>query len=80
MAKGYQVINVGQLSRFEDGAVIDASVLYEAGLIRNAVDPVKLLARGEISKKLDLRLAACSQSAKAKIEAAGGSVSTPEAA
>ncbi|RMG92103.1 MAG: 50S ribosomal protein L15 [Zetaproteobacteria bacterium] len=79
MAKGYQVVNVGQLERFADGMTIDASVLYEAGLIRNAIDPVKLLARGDLNKKLEVRLAACSQSAKAKVEAAGGSVLTPEA-
>jgi large subunit ribosomal protein L15 len=81
MAKGYQVINVGDLNRFDDGASIDAATLFEAGLVRNAVDPIKLLARGELEKKkLTLHVAATSASAKAKIEAAGGSLALPEAA
>lgn len=74
MAKGYQVINLGQLDRFKAGAKVDAAALFEAGLVRNAVDPIKLLARGEISKKLELSVAAASASARAKFEAAGGSL------
>ncbi|HXH64439.1 MAG TPA: 50S ribosomal protein L15 [Mariprofundaceae bacterium] len=81
MAKGYQVINLGDLNRFDDGASIDAAALYEAGLVRNAVDPIKLLARGELEKKkkLSLHVAAASATAKAKIEAAGGSLTLAEA-
>jgi large subunit ribosomal protein L15 len=81
VAKGFQVINLGDLNRFEDGSAIDAAALYEAGLVRNAVDPIKLLARGELAKKkLTLHVAAASAAAKSKIEAAGGSVALPEAA
>jgi large subunit ribosomal protein L15 len=81
MAKGYQVINLADLNRFEDGASVDAAALYEAGLVRNAVDPIKLLARGELTKKkLTLHVAAASASAKSKIEAAGGSLTLAEAA
>jgi len=68
------VVNVGQLERFEDGAHVDAAALYEAGLIRNAVDPVKLLGQGDLGKKLDIALAAASAQAAKKVEAAGGSL------
>ncbi|RMH60635.1 MAG: 50S ribosomal protein L15 [Zetaproteobacteria bacterium] len=74
MAKGYQLVNVGQLDRFEEGAKIDAAALYEAGLVRNALDPIKLLARGSLSKKLDVSVTAASAGAKAKVAAAGGSL------
>jgi large subunit ribosomal protein L15 len=82
MAKGYQVVNLGDLNRFDDGASIDAAALYEAGLVRNAVDPIKLLARGELEKKkkLTLHVSAASAQARAKLEAAGGSLTLPEAA
>ncbi len=70
----WQVVNVGQLERFEDGAHVDAAALYEAGLIRNAVDPVKLLGQGDLGKKLDIALAAASAQAAKKVEAAGGSL------
>ncbi|MFQ5582353.1 MAG: 50S ribosomal protein L15 [Mariprofundaceae bacterium] len=81
MAKGYQVINIGQLDCFDTGARVDAAALFEAGLVRNAVDPIKLLARGEVSKKkLELSVAAASAAAKAKFEAAGGSLKLTGAA
>ncbi len=70
----WQVVNVGQLERFEEGAHVDAAALYEAGLVRNAVDPVKLLGQGELGKKLDIAVAAASAQAAAKVEAAGGSL------
>jgi len=76
----FQVINVGQLEKFEAGSKVDAAALFEAGLVRNAVDPVKLLAKGEVSKKLTVTVAAASASAKAKLEAAGGSLAVAEAA
>jgi large subunit ribosomal protein L15 len=76
----FQVINVGQLEKFEAGSKVDSAALYDAGLIRNAVDPVKLLATGELSKKLTVTVSAASASAKAKLEAAGGSVTVAEAA
>jgi len=70
-----QIINVGQLDAFDDGSTVDAAALYEAGLIRNAVEPVKLLANGELTKKkITLAVTAASTSAKAKLEAAGGSL------
>ena len=77
--KTFQLINVGQLEKFDAGSKIDAAALYEAGLVRNAVDPVKLLAKGELSKKLTITVAAASASAKAKLEAAGATLTVAEA-
>jgi len=75
----FQLINVGQLENFKAGSKVDAAALFEAGLIRNAVDPIKLLAKGELTKKLTVTVAAASASAKAKLEAAGGSLTVAEA-
>lgn len=72
--QGFQLVNVAQLERFEAGSAIDAAVLYEAGLVRNAVDPVKLLGHGDLSKKLVISAAAASAQAAKKVEAAGGSL------
>ncbi len=70
----FQLVNVAQLERFDAGSKIDAAVLYEAGLVRNAVDPVKVLANGELTKKLVISVAAASKQAAKKVEAAGGSL------
>ncbi len=70
----FQVVNLEQLNRFEDGAVVDAAALFEAGLVRNAVDPIKLLASGELTKKLSVAVAAASAAAMSKVESAGGSL------
>lgn len=70
----FQVINLGQLNGFDDGATVDAAALFEAGLVRNAVEPIKLLATGELSKKVSVSVAAASAAAAAKITAAGGSL------
>ena len=66
-------INVGDLDRFEDGAVITTESLIESGLVSNPRDGVKILGNGEVSKKFTVKVSAFSESAKAKIEAAGGS-------
>ena len=68
------VLNVKDLDRFDDGAQITEAVLREAGLVKGSVDGVKLLGNGEVSKKFILQNILVSQSAKEKIEAAGGSV------
>jgi len=65
-------VNVGNLSVFEDGAVVDAAALVEAGVIKKSRDGVKILSNGEIKKKLTVKAKAFSEAAKAKIEAAGG--------
>lgn len=65
-------INVSALNRFEDGAEVTIDTLLENGVIKNARDGVKILGRGEITKKLNVKVTAFSESAKEKIEAAGG--------
>lgn len=71
-ATTYATINVGSLNVFEDGAVVDAAALKEAGLIKKSYDGVKVLANGNLTKKLTVKVAAYSEAAKTKIEAAGG--------
>ena len=68
----YATINVEDLNRFEDGAVVDAKAIVEAGLLKKTLDGVKVLGRGELTKKLTVNVAAFSAGAKSKIEAAGG--------
>jgi large subunit ribosomal protein L15 len=73
-----QPVNVADLEeRFDAGAEITPATLKEKGLAKRS-DPVKILARGEISKKLDVHAHAFSAAAKEKIEAAGGSCHTLE--
>jgi large subunit ribosomal protein L15 len=73
-----QPINVGDLEeRFDTGAKVNVESLKEKGLAKRS-DPVKILARGEISKKLEVHAHAFSAAAKEKIEAAGGSCHTLE--
>lgn len=71
-ATNYAIVNVSGLDVFEDGAVVDAAALVESGLVNDQCDGIKILGNGEISKKLTVHAAAFSQSAKEKIEAAGG--------
>ncbi len=66
-------VNVADLNaRFEDGAVVDVESLKQAGLVKNSFDGIKILGNGELSKKLTVKADAFSESAKQKIEAAGG--------
>ena len=71
-AKEIVSINVGSLNRFEAGAVVDAAALVEAGLVKNYFDGIKILGNGELKKNITVKVDAYSESAKAKIEAAGG--------
>lgn len=71
-AKEIVSLNVGTLNQFEDGAVVDAAALVETGILRKSCDGVKILANGELKKKLTVKATAFSEAAKAKIEAAGG--------
>ena len=68
----YAPVNVSALEKFEDGAVVDAKVLLDAGVLSKCTYGVKILGNGEITKKLTVKASAFSESAKAKIEAAGG--------
>lgn len=71
-AAPYTAINVASLNKFEDGAVVDAQALLDAGIVSKADNGVKILGNGKLEKKLTVKVAAYSESAKAKIEAAGG--------
>ena len=68
----YAPVNVSALEKFEDGAVVDAKALLDAGVLSKCTYGVKILGNGEITKKLTVKASAFSESAKAKIEAAGG--------
>ena len=65
-------INVDVLNQFEDGAVVDAETISKAGIVKNTRDGIKILGRGELTKKLTVIATAFSVTAKEKIEAAGG--------
>ena len=71
-ATPYTTINVAILNRFEDGTVVNTEALLNAGIIKKAPYGVKILGNGKIEKSLTVQVAAFSESAKAKIEAAGG--------
>ena len=70
--KTYAIINVDVLNIFEDGAVVDAAALLENGVINEVCDGVKVLGSGELGKKLTVKATIFSETAKGKIEAAGG--------
>ena len=71
-AKPLEAVNVSALNKFEDGAVVDAQTMLHAGVLSKCEYGVKILGNGEITKKLTVKAAAFSESAKQKIEAAGG--------
>ncbi len=73
-ANKYTEINVSDLNRFEDGTVVDATLLKETGVISKILDGVVVLGRGEIEKKITVKAARVSKGAAQKIEAAGGKV------
>lgn len=75
----FQVINLGQLNAFDDGAAVDAAALFDAGLVRSAVSPIKLLAAGELTKKVTVSVSAASAQAAAKVAAAGGALNLAKA-
>lgn len=71
-ATKYVGINVDALNRFEDGAVVDEAAIVAAGLVKKTLDGIKILGRGELTKKLTVKVTAFSAAAKEKIEQAGG--------
>lgn len=74
-ATEYAIVNLSTLNdRFEDGATVDAQALIDAGVLKKTLDGVKILGKGEITKALTVKVTAISESAKSKIEAAGGKV------
>ncbi|SNU09410.1 LSU ribosomal protein L15P [Lachnospiraceae bacterium] len=72
--KDIVAINVSDLNRFEDGAVVTVEALKDIGIVKNSRDGIKILGNGELSKKLTVQVNAASKSAVEKIEAAGGKV------
>ena len=70
----YQEVKVEQLELLDDGFVVTPEFLAEAKWIRNADDPIVILGNGDLTKKLTVRTHRITKSARAKIEAAGGSV------
>ena len=73
-ATNYAIVNVEDLNRFVDGTVVDMDVLLAAKVIRKPMDGLKVLGNGELTKKLTVKAAVFSATAKEKIEAAGGKV------
>lgn len=72
-ATKYATVNVSELERFDDGQVVDIDVLMDAGLVGKPQDGLKILGDGELGKKLTVKAKKFTESAKKKIEAAGGS-------
>ena len=68
----YSTVNVSDLNRFEDGTVVDTTLLKEVGLIKKELDGVKVLGNGELTKKLTVKANAFTKSAQEKIETIGG--------
>jgi len=81
--KTWQIVNLGSLQKAIDdkkldaGQTIDAAAMQAAGLFKNASDGVRLLGKGEIKTKIDVKVAGASASAIAAVEKAGGKVELP---
>lgn len=71
-AKEIKAINVGTLEKFENGTVVDAQALIDAGIVKTCCDGIKILGNGNLTKKLTVKVTAFSNSAKEKIESVGG--------
>ena len=71
-AKPLTAVNVACLNKFEDGAVVDAAALIEKGIIHDCPYGLKVLSNGNLTKKITVKAAAFSETAKEKIEQAGG--------
>jgi large subunit ribosomal protein L15 len=71
-ARRYEIVNVSQLDKFEDGSVIDVRSLFSAGLVNSASSKVKVLGDGELTKKLNVSVHKFSKTAHDKILSCGG--------
>ena len=71
-AEPLTAVNVAVLDKFEDGAVVDAAALIEKGILHDCKYGLKVLGNGSVTKKVTVKAAAFSESAKEKIEKAGG--------
>ena len=72
--KVYAIVNLRDLVVFESGAVVDEASLIQRGIVKGKFDAIKVLANGEITSSITLMIGHISTGAKAKIEAAGGTV------
>lgn len=70
--KEYATINVGELNKFEDGAVVNFEILKNAGLLKKELDSLKVLGEGKLEKKLTVQAKKFSKSAEKAIVEAGG--------
>ena len=70
--KEFVAINVNVLDRFDNGAEVTVDTLIESGIVKDPKDGIKILANGELTKKLTVKANAFSAAAKEKIEALGG--------
>ena len=70
--KTYAVVNLADLERFDNGATVDEAALRSAGIVKGRADGIKVLGNGKLSKKLTVSATKFSETAKASIEAAGG--------
>ena len=71
-AVNYAIVNVADLNKFDNGAVVDMDALVAARIVRKPLDGLKVLGNGELTKKLTVKAAVFSATAKEKITAAGG--------
>jgi large subunit ribosomal protein L15 len=72
--KIFAIVNLSELAAFEPGAVVDEASLIQHGIVKGKFDAIKILGNGEIASSITLRIGHISTGAKAKIEAAGGTV------
>ena len=72
--KNYSLVNLDELNKFEAGSEVTPETLVAAGVVRSLRQPIKILARGDITSPLSVKANRFSAAAKAKIEAAGGTV------
>ncbi len=68
----YAVVNIADLNCFENGTNVDTDMIIKSKLVKKPLDGIKVLGNGELSKKLNVKVAAFSKSAKEKIEQIGG--------
>lgn len=73
-SKKYATVNISELSGFDKGSVVTPEEIISAGLVKKAYDGIKILGRGDLEVNLTVKAAAFSETAKKKIEAAGGNV------
>lgn len=72
--KYFNIINVEDLDGFEANSILDETALRQAGLIKKSLDGIKLLAKGELSHPLTVRVHKVSRAARDKVESAGGKI------